>query len=199
VGKRRHGRVVDDLEACRDQGRLVRVERPDRQLDRPTEGLVVAVGIRWVVLARLHPDVVLDGHVAIRARDVGRVRVAPAGDWREEHLGTMPSPPPPEIDPSTSGTLFTTLRRTGAVVEVAAERRRTVATWVGVPVAHADKQLDLDLVDPLTLDRPGRERLAFGRLTRVEFGTRRLEAMAAALARRDARAAEEGAVTPAPG
>ncbi len=184
MGKRRHGAVVDDLEACRRQGRLVRVERSDRVPDAPVEGVVVALGIRWAVLARLHPDVLLDGHVAVRVRDVVRVRVVPADDWREPQLDLRPPLPVPPVDPTTTGTLLSSLRPAFRVVAIATESRKKERSWVGVAEDHHDKQLRLAVIDPRTLAEDRDRVLPFGQITRIEFGTRRLEAMASALVRR---------------
>ena len=62
-----------ELDRSFEERGLVRIIRKPRAAG-PVDGVVVARGIRWVVLERLSPDLDLDGYSALRWKHVKRVQ-----------------------------------------------------------------------------------------------------------------------------
>src|SRR5207247_1264369 len=68
---------------------LVRVNRSIRRADR-LEGFAIAIGAGWFLLHKLSPDMFLDGHVALRIRDVRTITFLGGASFQAralEHYG----------------------------------------------------------------------------------------------------------------
>jgi hypothetical protein len=112
---------------------LVRLERSPRYADR-VDGFVVAVGRKWALLAATTDGGYFDGFVAVRVRDVRRVR----RDRTFERAFAMTRPEWPPVAPgpvdldSTTG-LLRTLAATAPLIGIEKEHERE-AIWIGTLV-----------------------------------------------------------------
>lgn len=111
---------------------LTRVSRPGQHID----GFVVAVGQRWVLLARVMDGGFFDGHVAIRFREIGKVR--PDRSFQSAYARTQPEWPPgppadtEALDLDTTTGVLTSLLKPGAIFGIEQDRKYD-AIWIGVP------------------------------------------------------------------
>lgn len=112
--------------------RLDRVSRPGQQF----AGFVVAVGRRWVLLARVMDGGFFDGHVAVRLREIARVR--PDRSFERAFARTQPEwpPAPPDVlgvlDLDSTAGVLTSLLEPGAIFGIEQDRKYD-AVWIGVP------------------------------------------------------------------
>lgn len=112
--------------------RLARVSRPGQHVD----GFVVAVGRRWVLIARVMDGGFFDGHVAVRLREIGKVR--PDRSFQSTFARTQPEwpPAPPAgidaLDLDTTAGVLTSLLKPGVIFGIEQDRKYD-AIWIGVP------------------------------------------------------------------
>ncbi|RHA40985.1 hypothetical protein [Cellulomonas rhizosphaerae] len=118
------------LEASFGTQSLVRIERRPKRADR-VDGFVVGLGRKWVLVAATMDGGYFDGFVAIRIRDIARVRRDRSFEGRVSR--TQPEWPPTapgavELD-STKG-MLRTLAATSPLIGIQKERERS-ALWIG--------------------------------------------------------------------
>lgn len=172
--------VNSDLEKAARRSTLVRLTRTIRRSDK-VQGFVVGVGREWVLLALLDPNIDLDGHTAVRIRDVSKVErrggpdtfvgraLAARGEW-----------PPVEVEVGFNRVedLIRTATELAPLVTLHVEAHDPRVCFIGRPVRIGRKAVRLKEITPEATWVERRTRWAFDDITRVEFGGRYEQALA---------------------
>ena len=158
--------------------------RPKRL--EPVEGRVMAVGIKWVIIAPLTRDLRFTGFVATRIRDVRNLSTGPRGDWRTRWLDRVDERPGElgPIDPKVASSLLSSAGERFGVVEVQPDRNRSQPSMIGLVEDLDHQQVRLRSVDASTAQPGPVVTIAFKSISRVAFGGPRTEAIRWALGRR---------------
>ncbi|MBU2665468.1 hypothetical protein KOI35_18330 [Actinoplanes bogorensis] len=113
--------------------KLVRVGRSPRNADR-VDGYVVAVGSKWALIAQVGDGGFFEGLVAVRVKDVVKVRTdrSFAGRFARTRPEWPPTAPP-GLDLDTTAGLIAGLSAISPLVGIEQERRfHTEMSWIGV-------------------------------------------------------------------
>lgn len=121
------------LEAAAEKRLLVRIERGPRHADR-LDGFVIAVGRKWVLVAKTMDGGYFDGYVAIRVRDVRRVtRDRSFEGVFARTQAEWPPTAPGAVDLDSTKRMLRSLAATAPLVGLEKERERE-GLWIGVVV-----------------------------------------------------------------
>lgn len=145
-------RVIKDLNRAASSGKPVRVARDIDGADR-LDAYVVGVGRRWVLLHTVSDERHLDGHTAVRLRDV---RSATRTNWpgammthralalRGEHVRPLP-----DLDLDSTRGLIETLTTAFPLVVIHVERIDPGICYIGRPRGiTGKKRLRLQKIGP---------------------------------------------------
>jgi hypothetical protein len=174
--------VVRRLREAQDAADLVAIA-PRGSRFTPLVGIVVAVGIRWVVLARLDDGCQWDGFVAVRADDINRVSPLDASDWRRRLLTVCGSRPPRlgRVDPTTTGTVLRSVGALGLVALRCGRRAGSGTELIGRFEGAADKVARLRPLEVRTATWTRPVSIPFAQIAELRWSDRRAEALAWAL------------------
>jgi len=177
--KKSRRRVLDRLERAQRRGRPVRLER-DRVHDGNVDGIVLAVTRRWVAVELLdgpYPD----GITFVRPKHV--TRVCQDGGWRytQRVLAGVGHQPRHVALPEDA--------RTRDVLEIASaispmiafhlEHEEDTPMMVGHVFALGDDELELRFIDSEgAWEHPEVRVFGYGEVTRIDVGSRYVEALA---------------------
>src|SRR5262245_44793069 len=171
--------VKKDLATAARESMLVRVARSIRRSEK-LDGFVVGIGREWVLLALLDPNIYLDGHTAVRIRDVAKVSrrggpdtfvgraLAARGEW-----------PPVAVDVNLDSVadLIRTASDAAPLVTLHVEEYDTTVCFIGRPVRFGKRSVRMQEITPEATWRAQPTRWAFADVTRVEFGGRYEQAL----------------------
>jgi hypothetical protein len=173
--------IRDCLSVAVKDNALIRIDRRIKKADR-LEGYLVGLGKRWALLHLVSHDWFLNGYTAIRIRDVKRVR-----RWDEgsefparalAHFGQTALPVCGiELD-STRSLIESTAQRS-PLVTIFTEYRRPDVCYIGKPVAMGRRKLRMVQIDPGAVWRRKPTKWDLREVSRVEFGGRYEQALAA--------------------
>lgn len=159
------------LAAAKEEKVLVRLRRAGALDD--VSGYVLAVGRRWVLLARVADTICSDGWTAVRLRSVRRVRADAHRDFVDAALrlrGQWPPRLPDQVlDLDSSRALLGSLRGE-ELVAVHPERRDPDICFVGVVRDVRDVRDHLVEVTPGARWEARRRRRRLRAITRVDVG-----------------------------
>ena len=173
--------IRDCLSVAVKDNALVRIDRRIKKADR-LEGYLVGLGERWALLHVVSHDWLLNGYTAFRIGDVKRVR-----RWDERsdfparalaHFGQEPRPACAIQLDSTRSLIESTAQRS-PLVTIFTEYRRPDVCYIGKPVAVARRRLRMVQIDPGARWRSKPTKWDLRDVSRVEFGGRYEEALAA--------------------
>ncbi len=178
----RSRRARDAVDRSLDERCLVRITRTVRDVE-PIDGVVVAAGIRWVIVSRLSPDLDLDGYTAVRWKHIKKAQTFDPGSVPSRATVRATSLPPMNIaDATTTGSLLRSIESTFTPVAVRSESSNPSSFTIGAISGIVAKSvlvlptLPLDRQDPCL-------QVPFERVTRIDFGTRYLAGLARAATR----------------
>ncbi len=162
---------------------LVEVTRSLRGCDR-VHGFVVDLGLRWLVLARLSPDLDLDGYTAVRWKHVKRARLLERDHVAVRALDQRRTAPAavPGLDPTTTGLLLRSAATTFDSVTIHPEAHDPSICWIGPIVGFETKSIRLLPIDGDGHGAPAPIRLPFDLITRIDVGSRYQTGLTAAAA-----------------
>jgi len=157
--------------------RLVRIERSLRFAD-PVDGFVIQVGTKWVLVAKVSDGGYFDGHVALRIRDIERVKANRS--FASVHVLTEPEWPPGFPRPvglDDTAVVLRDLDASDSLIGIQNEQERS-AIWIGRLDEILGKWVYLREVrtDASWHESPLGYKLKS--ITSVEIGTRYLVALA---------------------
>ncbi|MEU4244932.1 hypothetical protein [Actinoplanes sp. NPDC026619] len=158
----------------------MRITRSPRNADR-VDGIVVAVGARWALIAHTGDGGFFEGLVAIRVEDV--VKVKKDSSFAERFARTQPEWPPTapaDLDLDTTAGLLRGMSAISPLVAIEQERRfHSSMMWIGVVHEITKRWLWLREVRPNATwhKRPLGYKLR--RITKVSVSDRYLTALAA--------------------
>ncbi|BCJ39600.1 hypothetical protein GCM10010168_79450 [Actinoplanes ianthinogenes] len=123
----------DRLRRAAESQALVRIKRSPRNADR-VDGIVVAVGSTWALIAHTGDGGFFEGLVAIRVKDV--VKVKNDTSFEERFARTQPEWPPTapaDLDLDTTAGLLKGMSALSPLVAIEQEKRfHTQMAWIGV-------------------------------------------------------------------
>jgi len=124
---------ADRLRRAAESQALVRIKRSPRNADR-VDGIVVAVGSKWALIAHTGDGGFFEGLVAIRVKDV--VKVKKESSFEERFARTQPEWPPiapADLDLDTTAGLLRGMSAISPLLAIEQERRfRSQMAWIGV-------------------------------------------------------------------
>jgi hypothetical protein len=176
MGKRSE-QVRERIRRAQDELALVRVARGDLDV---IDGYVVAAGAEWLLLAVLDDAIVLDGHAALRLKDVRRIGRRGNGEMAQQALTLRgqwpPMPPAVPVDLDSVDGLLTSLMAQ-PVITVHPEHDDPDVCFVGAPVGLENDVLRLLELTPRAVwtRRPTKHRV--DDITRVDVGGRYEDAL----------------------
>ena len=171
--------VRKDLETAARESTLVRVTRTIRRCDK-LDGFVVGIGRKWVQLALLDPNIYLDGHAAVRVKDVTKVSRRGGPDtFVGRALAARAEWPPVSVDVDLDSVadLIRTASDLASMVTLHLEEEDPTVCFIGRPVRFGKRSVRLREITPEAVwtTRPTKWPLAD--VTRVEFGGRYEQAL----------------------
>lgn len=158
------------LQRAVDERWLVRIERsiPDAEM---LYGFVLETTKRWTLLA-IENGTRLNGFVAVRTRDVRKVKRRPRSLIRR-HLdahGQWPAPPPPSnIALGSLADLLDDITAQGRMVAIHEERTDPDMCFIGRVVGHRNRSFGLQEVTPKARWRTNATKWRYRDVTRVDF------------------------------
>jgi hypothetical protein len=137
------------LERSLAESAFVRVLRRGRRLE-PTDGVVVGIGRRWLVVAA-DVDAGLAHIAMLRRRDVRALQPMPHSGftqraWQVE--GHWPPPRIPELDLDGTGAMLRSIATSFPLLGLHYEYDDPNACFFGSPRRHRRGRVDLQLIDP---------------------------------------------------
>ncbi|GAA4545934.1 hypothetical protein [Amycolatopsis samaneae] len=152
---------------------LVHLHRDIDGADR-IAGFVLAVGVEWILLARLDPGIFLDGYTFVRREDLRRVEKPASRHFVRRALELHGEWPPVAPEHRLDG-IVPVLESAAAafpLLTVHVERADPEVCYIGTPVKIGRRALRLAEVTPSAewTDEPSKWR--FADITRVECGGR---------------------------
>jgi hypothetical protein len=173
------GNTADQLREAVESRALVRVKRSPRNADR-IDGIVVAVGAKWALIAQTGEGGFFDGLVAIRVKDV--VKVNKDSSFEARFVETQPEWPPTApggVDLGTTACVITGLSAISPVLGIEQERRfHSQMTWIGVVDEITKGWLWLHEVRPDATWKKRPLGYKLRRITKVNISSRYLTALA---------------------
>ncbi len=173
-------RKADQLRRAAETQALVRIKRSPRNADR-VDGIVVAVGSKWALIANTGDAGFFEGWVAIRVKDV--VKVKKDSSFRERFAQTQPEWPataPADLDVDTTAGLLKGMSAISPLLAIEQERRfHSQMAWIGVVDEVTKKWLWLHEVRPNATWRKRPLGYKLRRVTKVFISDRYLTALAA--------------------
>ncbi|WP_344254698.1 hypothetical protein [Terrabacter carboxydivorans] len=140
------------------------------------EGFVIASGAKWTLLASLADDFTIDGHIAIRTRQVERVQRHPQRDGATRLLTQRGHWPPPTLNPMSplddTRVLIHGLAAQSPTVSLFVETDDPDVCFIGVPVERTDRSAVLDEISPEATWEDTVSRWRYRDITRVDVGCR---------------------------
>jgi hypothetical protein len=126
-------RLRERLARAQASRALVQIIRSPRHADR-VNGFPLATGSKWVLVSQTGDGGYLEGLVAVRLRDVVKVRSNRSFEGRfAQTQPTWPPTPPDVMDLDTTGGLVRSLSRVSPLVGIEQERRYDkMLRWIGV-------------------------------------------------------------------
>ena len=171
---------ADRLRHAAESQALVRIKRSPRNADR-VDGIVVAVGSKWALIAHTGGGGFFEGLVAIRVKDV--VRVKKDSSFEERFAQTQPEWPPTtpaDLDLDTTAGLLRGMSAISPLLAIEQERRfHSQMAWIGVVDEVTKRWLWLDEVRPNATWRKRPLAYKLRRITKVFISDRYLTALAA--------------------
>jgi hypothetical protein len=159
---------------------LVRIKRSPRNADQ-VDGIVVAVGSKWALIAHTGDGGFFEGLVAIRVKEV--VTVRRDSSFEERFARAQPEWPPTapaELDLDTTAGLLRGMSAISPLVAIEQERRfQSPMTWIGVVDQVTRRWLWLREVRPDATWRKRPLGFKLRRITKVFISNRYLTALAA--------------------
>lgn len=164
-----------------DEGSLVRVTRSLRAA-RPVDGVVVAQGIRWVLMERLSTDLDLDGYTALRWKHIEKVQPFDPDSVPAQATAQADVRPVPNdlVDTTTTGSLLRSISRSFAPIGIHSEHKEGTSCVVGVVVSVVDKSVTLGRLGPAMVPSAPPLVIPFESITRVDFDGRYFHSLARA-------------------
>ncbi|MGX6605226.1 hypothetical protein ACWKSP_24285 [Micromonosporaceae bacterium Da 78-11] len=158
----------------------MRIGRSPRNADR-VDGIVVAVGCKWALIANIGDGGFFEGLIAIRVDDV--VKVKKSSSFEERFARTQPEWPPTapaDLDLDTTAGLLRGMSVISPLLAIEQERSfHSRMLWVGVVVEVTKRWLWLHEVRPNARWRKRPLGYKLGRITKVFISDRYLTALAA--------------------
>ncbi|GID67179.1 hypothetical protein Acy02nite_50600 [Actinoplanes cyaneus] len=158
----------------------MRIKRSPRNADR-VDGIVVAVGSQWALIARTGDGGFFEGSVAIRVKDV--VKVRKDSSFQERFARTQaewPPTAPPGLDLDTTAGLLRGMSAISPLLGIEQERRfRSQMAWIGVVAQVTERWLWLHEVRPDATWHKRPRGYKLRRITKVFMSDRYLTALAA--------------------
>src|SRR5689334_3098387 len=108
-----------DLSAAASSAELVRILRTIRGAGR-IDGFVLKIGAKWLLVQNLDPGMFLDGHIALRVRDIRSVRPSPSASFAAralKHYGDK-ARMPGRVDLTSTRTLIESASRRFPLVTI---------------------------------------------------------------------------------
>ncbi|MFC3741174.1 hypothetical protein [Paractinoplanes deccanensis] len=172
--------AADRLRRAAESRKLVRIKRSPRNADR-VNGFVVAVGSKWALIADTGDGGFFEGLVAIRVKDV--VKVKNDSSFEERFARTRPEWPPTapaDLDLDTTAGLLRGMSAISPLLAIEQERRfHSRMTWIGVLYEVTRRWLWLREVRPDATWRKRPLGYKLRRITKVSVSDRYLTALAA--------------------
>ena len=171
---------ADRLRRAAESQTLVRIKRSPRNTDR-IDGIVVGVGSKWALIADTGDAGFFEGWVAIRVKDV--VKVKKDSSFRERFAQTQPEWPPTapaNLDLDTTAGLLNGMSAISPLLAIEQERRfHSQMAWIGVVDEVTRRWLWLHEVRPNATWRRRPLGYKLRRITKVYIANRYLTALAA--------------------
>ena len=171
---------ADRLRRAAESQTLVRIKRSPRNADR-IHGIVVGVGSKWALIADTGDAGFFEGWVAIRVKDV--VKVKKDSSFRERFAQTQPEWPPTapaNLDLDTTAGLLNGMSAISPLLAIEQERRfHSQMAWIGVVDEVTRRWLWLHEVRPNATWRKRPLGYKLRRITKVFIANRYLTALAA--------------------
>ena len=169
--------IREKLERALGTQTLVRIDRKPKTADH-YDGFVVGVGTKWLLLRREvdggHPD----GFIAVRLRDVKRVRRDRSFSTRvAESLASWPPVLPPGVVLDSTAGLLSSAGATRLLIGIEREALLDGAMWVGQFVAVDDKRLWMNELDTKARWRKKQRGYRLKDITTVQFDGRYLASL----------------------
>ena len=146
---------------------------------------MLGVGTEWLLLHRLNPDIFLDGHAALRVRDVRTVKVLSSTSFAAralKHYGDEPQGPG-RVDLTSLRSVIESLSRRFPLITIHTELRDPAVCYVGVQVGITPKGLRLREITPEARWEDEPTTYPLSDITRVEIGGRYEDALLAVVGR----------------
>jgi len=173
-------RKADRLRRAAESQALVRIKRSPRNADR-VDGIVVAVGSKWALIAHTGDGGFFEGLVAIRVKDV--VKVKKDSSFEERFAQTQPEWPPKapaDLDLDTTPGLLRGMSAISPLLAIEQEGRfHSQMAWIGVVDEVTKRWLWLHEVRPNATWRKRPLGYKLRRITKVFISDRYLTALAA--------------------
>lgn len=171
---------ADRLRRAVQSKALVRIKRSPRNADR-VDGIVVAVGSKWALIAQTGDGGFFEGLVAIRVKDV--VKVKKDSSFEGRFAQTQPEWPPTapaDLDLDTTAGLIKGMSPISSLFGIEQERRfHSQMAWIGVVDEVTSGWLWLHEVRPDATWRKRPLGYKLRRITKVFISSRYLTALAA--------------------
>lgn len=164
--------VGADLRVAAASAELVRVRRTIRGAD-VIEGFILKIGAEWLLRHKLDPGIFLDGHIALRVRDVQNVRPLANATFVAralQHLGMRPRMPG-RVDLTSARTVIETASRRFPLLTIHVERRNPDVCYIGAAVDMSSRTLRLREITPTAAWEDKPTNYALRDITRVDIGS----------------------------
>lgn len=173
-------RKADRLRRAVQSKALVRIKRSPRNADR-VDGVVVAVGSKWALIAQTGDGGFFEGLVAIRVKDV--VKVKKDSSFEGRFAQTQPEWPPTahaDLDLDTTAGLIKGMSPISPLLGIEQERRfHSQMAWIGMVDEVTNGWLWLYEVRPDATWRKRPLGYKLRRITKVFISSRYLTGLAA--------------------
>lgn len=168
------------LTAAASGRELVAITRSIRRADG-VEGFMLAVGRQWLLLHVASSHIFLNGHCALRVRDIETVKPWDGGKGfvarALAHRGEFPEAPAGALDLDSTRALLETAAAIGPLVTIHIERQDPTVCHIGKPIGATPKTLWLHEITPAAEWEATLTPWPFRQITRVEFGARYEQAL----------------------
>jgi hypothetical protein len=171
--------TADRLRRAVESQALVRISRSPRNADR-VDGFVVAVGSKWALMAQTSDGGFFDGVVAVRVKDIVKVKKDSSFEARfAETQQEWPPRAPADLDLDATAGPIKSLSAISPLIGIEQERRfDSQMVWIGVVDEVSQGRLGLHEVRPDAMWKKGPLGYKLRRITKVAVSTRYLTALA---------------------